>query len=398
MADEYPSLKMPFSTSAAVFPALKPEQVERLASQGRIRNVQAGEILVEAGTKDAPIFVVKTGQIEVVQPLEVGEKPVALFLPGQFTGEMSVLSGGRTLVRVRAREAGEVIEVDREHLLHIIQASSELSEIFMRAFILRRAELIAREFGNAVIVGSDHSAGTLRIREFLGRNGQPYSYIDLDRDTGVQELLDHFQVEVNDVPVVIFRGKEVLRNPTNIQVAECLGLNEDIDLAALRDVVIVGAGPAGLAAAVYAASEGLDVLVLEADVLGGQAGSSSKIENYLGFPEGISGQELASRAYTQALKFGARLTVANGAKMLNCDRKPYTVQLDDNSIIQTRSIIIATGAQYRKLAIENLSQFEGSGVYYAATYIESQLCAGDEVIVVGGGNSAGRPLFSFRKQ
>ena len=390
MADEYPFLNVPFSTSAALFPTLKPEQIDRLASQGRIRNVQAGEILTEAGAKDAPVFIVKTGRLEVIQLSEAGERPVALFLPGQFTGEMSVLSGRRILVRVRAKEESEIIEIDRGHLLYIIQAESELSEIFMRAFILRHAELVAQGFGDALVIGSNHSAGTLRIREFLGRNGHPYSYIDLDRGSGVQELLDHFQVAVNDVPVVICCGKEVLRNPTNGRVAECLGLNEEVDLTAVRDVVIVGAGPAGLAASVYAASEGLDVLVLEADVLGGQAGSSSKIENYLGFPEGISGQELTERAYTQALKFGAQMTVANGAKTIKCDSKPYTVQLDDNLIVQTRSIIIATGAQYRKLAIENLPQFEGAGVYYAATYIESQLCAGDEVIVAGGGNSAGQ--------
>lgn len=390
MTNAYPPLRSPLSSPASVFPTLKPVQIERLASQGRVRQIQPGEVLVEAGEKNAPLFVVKTGQVEVVHPSGATEKPVALFLPGQFTGEISILSGRRILVRVRAKEEGEVIEIDREHLLQLVQADSELSEIFMRAFILRRVELILQEVGDVVVLGSDHSPGALRIREFLGRNGYPYSYIDLDRDAGVQDLLDHFHVAVNDVPVVICRGDMVLRNPTNSQIAESLGFNEAIDQTALRDVVIVGAGPAGLAAAVYAASEGLDVLVLETHAPGGQAGSSSQIENYLGFPAGISGQELATRAYTQAQKFGAQVMIARGARMLACDRKPYVVEIDHDSRVQARSVIIATGAQYRKLPLENLPQFEGSGVYYAATYLESRLCAGEEVIVVGGGNSAGQ--------
>lgn len=390
MTDAYPPLRSILSSTASVFPTLKPAQIERLAAQGRVRQVQPGEVLVEAGEKGAPLFVIKTGQVEVVQPSGGVEKPVALFLPGQFTGEISILSGRPILVRVRAKEAGEVIEIDREHLLQLVQADSELSDIFMRAFILRRVELILQDLGDVVVLGSDHSPSTLRIRQFLGRNGHPHSYIDLDRDAGVQELLDHFHVAVNDVPVVICRGDMVLRNPTNDQIAEGLGFNEAIDQTAVRDAVIVGAGPAGLAAAVYAASEGLNVLVLEENAPGGQAGSSSKIENYLGFPTGISGQELATRAYTQAQKFGAQVMIAKGAKMLKCDRKPYSIEIDHGSPVQARSVIIATGAQYRKLPIENLSQFEGSGVYYAATYVESQLCGGEEVIVVGGGNSAGQ--------
>jgi thioredoxin reductase (NADPH) len=390
MNDEYPPLKSPFSTTASVFPILTPAQIERLAALGRVRQVRAGEVLVEAGDKNTPLFVVRTGQVEAVLPSGAAEKPVALFLPGQFTGEISILSGRRILVRVRAKETGEVIELDREHLLQLVQDDSALSEIFMLAFVLRRVELIAQGFGDVVLLGSDHSPGTLRIREFLTRNGQPYSYVDLDRDTGVQELLDHFHVAVNDVPVVICRGDTALRNPTNGQIAEYLGFNEAIDLAALRDVVIVGAGPAGLAAAVYAASEGLDVLVLEANSPGGQAGSSSKIENYLGFPTGISGQELAMRAYTQAQKFGAQVMVAKCARTLKGNHKPYSIEIDNGPPVQARSVIIATGAQYRKLPLDNLSQFEGSGVYYAATYVESQLCSADEVIVVGGGNSAGQ--------
>jgi thioredoxin reductase (NADPH) len=260
----------------------------------------------------------------------------------------------------------------------------------MRAFIVRRVELIAHGLGDVVLVGSNHCAGTLRVKEFLMRNGHPYSYIDLDRDTDIQDLLDRFHVSAADVPVLICRGEVVLRNPTNQQIANCLGFNEAIDQRQIRDVVVVGAGPAGLAAAVYAASEGLNVLVLETNAPGGQAGSSSKIENYLGFPTGISGQALAGRAYVQAQKFGAQVMIAQRARHLECDYLPYAVEMDDSLRVQARTVIIATGAAYRRPSIENLSQFEGVGVYYGATFMEAQLCRGEEVVVVGGGNSAGQ--------
>jgi thioredoxin reductase (NADPH) len=283
-----------------------------------------------------------------------------------------------------------VIEVDREQLLALVQTDSQLSEIIMRAFILRRVELIAHGLGDVVLLGSNHCSETLRVKEFLTRNGHPYSYIDLDRDGGVQDLLDRLHVTPTDVPVVICRGEVVLRSPTNRQIADCLGFNEGIDQSQIRDVVIVGAGPAGLAAAVYAASEGLDVLVLETNAPGGQAGSSSKIENYLGFPTGISGQALAGRAYTQAQKFGAQVIIAKGAKHLACERMPYAVEIDGGPRVPARTVIIATGAAYRKPSIENLPRFENAGVYYGATFMEAQLCRGEEVVVVGGGNSAGQ--------
>jgi thioredoxin reductase (NADPH) len=283
-----------------------------------------------------------------------------------------------------------VIELDREHLIALVQTDSEIGEIIMRAFITRRVELIAQGLGDVVVVGSNHCSGTLRVKEFLTRNGHPYTYIDLDRDADIQDLLDHFHVTVADVPVVICRSDVVLRNPTIQQIADCLGFNQPIDQTQVRDVVIVGAGPAGLAAAVYAASEGLDVLVLETHAPGGQAGSSSKIENYLGFPTGISGQDLAGRAYTQVQKFGAQMVITKGAKQLTCTRKPYTILIDDGLRVSARTIIIATGAAYRKPPCENLSRFEGTGVYYAATFMEGQLCRGEEVVVVGGGNSAGQ--------
>ena len=301
-----------------------------------------------------------------------------------------MLSGRRGLAQLQSGAVGEVIEVGRDELLALIQTDGDLSEILMRAFILRRAELIARGVGDVVLLGSAHCQGTLRIREFLTRNGHPYTLLDLDRDAGAEELLAHFDVRPADVPVVICRGDVVLRNPTTQRIADALGFNDAIDQTHVRDLVIVGAGPAGLAAAVYGASEGLDVLVLESTAPGGQAGASSRIENYLGFPTGISGQELAARAYNQAQKFGAQLMVGSDAKRLTCDRKPYSIELDDGPRVPARAVIIASGAEYRRLAITNLAQFEGTGVYYAATFMEAQLCGGDEVVVVGGGNSAGQ--------
>jgi len=373
-----------------VFPMLTPEQSARLAVHGQVRSVQRGEVLMEAGEQTPRFFVVTAGHLVIARPAGVTEEPVAVLHPGQFTGEITMLSGRRGFVRIRAGEPGAVIEVERQHVLALVQTDSELSEILLRAFLLRRVELIAHGVSDVVLVGSRHSAGTLRIQEFLTRNGHPYATIDLDRDADVQALLDRFQVTVDDVPVVICRGEVVLRNPTNGQLADCLGFNEAMDHTQVRDLVIVGAGPAGLSAAVYSASEGLDVLLLETHAPGGQAGSSSKIENYLGFPTGISGQELATRAYTQAQKFGAHLLIAQSAARLACDRKPYAIEIDHGPRVLARTIIIATGAAYRRLALTNLAQFEGVGVYYGATFVEAQVCGGEEVIVVGGGNSAGQ--------
>jgi len=373
-----------------IFPTLTPEQISRIAARGRRRAITRGELLVEVGDKTVPFFVVLSGEIEAVRPTDRMETLIVRHQAGQFSGEAAMLSGQRALGRLRVSASGEVIQLTREELLSFIQNDAQLSEILMRAFILRRLELIARDLGDVVVIGSSHSAGTLRVKEFLTRNGHPFQYIDLDRDRTAQELLDHFQVTVADIPVVICRGQAVLRNPTNSQIADCLGMNEDIDQNRVSDLVVVGGGPAGLAAAVYGASEGLDVLVLESNLPGGQAGSSSRIENYLGFPTGISGLDLTGRAYAQALKFGAHLVVAKGATGLACDGQRYTIEIDGGQQVSTRAVIIASGAEYRKLDLANRSAFEGSGIYYGATPMEAQLCVGDEVVVVGGGNSAGQ--------
>jgi thioredoxin reductase (NADPH) len=287
------------SADARIFPTLTAEQIARVAAHGRRRPIARGEVLVEAGDKAVPFFVLLRGELEVLRPSDATEAPIVTHRPGQFSGEGNLIVGRRALARLRASQPGEVIELDREQLHSLLQTDAELSEILMRAFILRRLELIAGGFGDVVLIGSAHNAGTLRVKEFLTRNGHPHQYIDLDRDADAQEMLDRYAVSVADVPVLICGGDRVLRNPSNAQLAACLGFNDAIDSTQRRDLVIVGAGPAGLAAAVYGASEGLDVLVIEANMPGGQAGSSSRIENYLGFPTGISGLELTGRAYAK---------------------------------------------------------------------------------------------------
>ena len=388
-SDSRRGLPLTSSRLEKIFPKLTQAQITRIAAYGRTRSVQTGDVLIEQGDISMPFFVVITGEVEIVRPFGAHETLITIHGNGQFTGDVNMLSGRRSLFRARASKPSEVIELDHKDLLRLVQNDAELSDILMRAFILRRVELIAAGVGDIVLIGSVHSAGTLRIKEFLMRNGHPYSYVDLEQDPDVQNLLDSFQIVASDVPVLICQGQLVLRNPGNQQIADCLGFNETIDQTQLRDLVVIGAGPSGLAAAVYGASEGLDVVVLETSSPGGQAGSSSKIENYLGFPTGISGQDLAGRAYMQAQKFGAKLLIARATRIV-CDHSPYIVEAENGARIPARTILIATGAQYRKLPLKNLSQFEGAGVYYGATFVERQLCSGEEVIVIGGGNSAGQ--------
>jgi thioredoxin reductase (NADPH) len=375
---------------AQMFPLLTPAQIARLEAHGIHRRITKDEILAEPGDRNRPMLVVLSGSIEVVQPGIDGEVLVVVHTPGSFSGEMSTLQSIGSLVRSRVRESGEVLSISDDHLRTIVQTDAELSELFMRAFILRRVGLIQSQAGDVILLGSSHSAGTLRLQQFFTRNSYPFVNLDVNADPTVQGLLERFHVTADEVPVLLCRGEVVLKNPSNEEVAACLGMNQQIDDDRVRDVIVVGAGPAGLAAAVYAASEGLDVLVLETGTPGGQAGSSSKIENYLGFPTGISGLALAARARVQAQKFGAEIRTAYTALRLYCDARPYAVELGPDHTVRARSIIIATGAEYRQLAIENASRFLGTGIYYAATATEVRRCENKEVIVVGGGNSAGQ--------
>ena len=384
-----PTINSP-DRQAEAFPVLSPAQIARIRPYGNVRTVHAGEVLFEPGMSGMPCFVVLSGKLDIVVSGLSGEHVFVTYGPGQFSGEVVLISGARALSRGRVAEPGEFLEIAADALRTLIGKDAELSDIFMRAFLLRRVAMIAGGLGNVAVLGSQHSSNTLRLREFLTRNGHPYRYVDLDIDKESQELLDRFDVKLEDIPVVICSGKTVLRNPTNQRLAECLGFAGHIDEHRIYDVAIVGAGPAGLAAAVYAASEGLDAVVIESEFPGGQAGASSKIENYVGFPMGISGQELAGRAVVQAEKFGAQMTVGQKVVKVKCDQRPYELILENGGLIETRSIVIATGAQYNKPSVQNLERFEGQGIYYAATFMEAQLCTGEEIIVVGGGNSAGQ--------
>ncbi len=372
------------------FPLLTPAQIERLRPHGKLRHVEAGEVLFEPGDSNVPVYVVLSGGLEILQPCPKGVRSVVRHVPGSITGEFAVISGQRALLRGQVIASGEFLQIASGEFRALVAKDAELDDILMKAYILRRMLLISEEASNVLVLGSLNCANTLRLREFLGRNGYPYKFIDLDTDERSQSILDHFQVKVDEVPVVICNARSVLRNPSIRELADCLGLNVSIDESQVRDLIVVGAGPSGLAAAVYAASEGLNVLVVETGSPGGQAGSTSRIENYLGFPMGISGQELAGRALAQAQKFGANMMIARTAVRLECDRRPYQVILDEGTRLPTRSIVLAAGAQYNKPPIPKLSQFEGSGVYYGATAMESQLCVGEDVVVIGGGNSAGQ--------
>jgi thioredoxin reductase (NADPH) len=372
-----------------MFPQLTAVQIARISAHSRKIAIKKGEVLAEPGDRGR-MFVVLSGSIEVVQPTLTGETLVTVHRPGGFSGDVGTLSGIAGVVRLRVREDGEVLIIEEAQLRDIVQTDSELSELFMRAFILRRVSLITSQSSDVILLGSSHSAGTLRLQQFLTRNTYPFVNLDVETDATVRDLLERFQVKLEDIPVVVCRASLVLKNPSNEEVAACLGMNQVIDDERIRDVIVVGAGPAGLAAGVYAASEGLDVLVIETGTPGGQAGSSSKIENYLGFPTGISGLALASRALIQAQKFGAEIRTAYTALHLRCEARPYAIEMGNGHRVRARTVVIATGADYRQLALENASRFLGTGIYYAATATEARRCGNAEVIVVGGGNSAGQ--------
>ncbi len=284
-----------------------------------------------------------------------------------------------------------MLEVTRDAVLSLMAKDTELGDILMGAFVVRRQVLIQLGEGNVILFGTKASGRTLPLREFLTRNNYPFTYVDLETDTSFPQLIEKLAVRSGEIPVAYCNNRYVLRNPSIGELAACLDLNLNIDTdKSVRDVVVIGAGPAGLAAAVYAASEGLKTLIIEKGAPGGQAGSSSKIENYLGFPVGVSGQELVNRANAQAQKFGAQLIVAQSVVHIDCSRQPYKVILESGGKLRGRSIVIATGAQYALLPIDDANAFSGRGVYYNATHMEAQLCDSEEVVVVGGGNSAGQ--------
>ncbi len=380
-----------------MFPKLTVAQRARLEPHSTRHETSAGEILLDVGAQPLGIFIVAEGSVEALVPTsDVRSEScdyalLNLLAPGDFSGELSTLRGTAGLVRLRVRDAGSVLQMSLDDLRRVVQNDAELSELFMRAFILRRMGVLQSGHSEVTLLGSSsHSGDTLRIREFLTRNARPYVNIDLDRDADARALLDRFHVLPEEIPVLICRGGEVLKNPDNGALAKCLGINAPRNDDDVYDLVVIGAGPAGLAAAVYAASEGVRTCVVDSFAPGGQAGTSSRIENYLGFPTGISGAALAGRALSQAQKFGAELSVAWEAVRLRCEEWPYTVEMRSGRLARGRTILIASGARYRMLDVVDPSRFLGNGVYYAATHLEAKLCEAEEAVVVGGGNSAGQ--------
>jgi len=369
-------------------PTLNREHIDRIKSVAQLRSVRSGEVLYEPSCPDVPLFIVLDGTVSISRTGE-DEKVLAIRESGQFTGEMSLISGNRPLLTARVTQDGAVLELTREKVLSLMAKDTEVGDILMGAFVARRLLAIQLGEGNVVLFGTKSSGRTLALREFLTRNGHPFTYIDIDTDSCASELMEKLAVRNGEIPVVYCNRRYVLRNPSIAELAACLDLNINIDKG-VRDVLVIGAGPAGLAAAVYAASEGLKTLVIEKSAPGGQAGSSSRIENYLGFPMGLSGQELANRSIAQAQKFGAQLMVAQSVVHIDSSRQPYKVVLESSLKFNARSVVIATGAQYARLPIEEAEAFTGRGIYYNATHMEAQLCDSEEVAVVGGGNSAGQ--------
>jgi thioredoxin reductase (NADPH) len=378
-----------------MFPTLAGDDVERLCRLGERRSYKAGERVVTAGQVGPGLVLVLSGKLEAIQGGGFGRpETIVTHGPGQFSGELAQLSARPSFVDVEAREAVEALVIPSERLRDLMVQEANLGERIMRALILRRVGLLESAASGPVIIGRADHSDVLRLQNFLGRNGQPHRFLDSETDSCATTLIDRFHVDTHHLPIVLCPNGKLLRNPSDTELARCIGLMRPIDATKLYDVAIVGAGPAGLAAAVYAASEGLSVIVLDCRAFGGQAGASSRIENYLGFPTGISGMALMARAYNQAQKFGAELVIPDQAKRLsNGDGalgKNFVLDVGDAERLQARTIVLASGARYRRLDIANLAQFEGSSVHYWASPIEARLCGGQEVALVGAGNSAGQ--------
>jgi thioredoxin reductase (NADPH) len=370
------------------FPRLDEEQRARLRAIGAVRKVVSGEVLYREGEAGYDFFLVESGIVAMVQGYGSENRVIIVHGPHRFLGELSLLTGSRALLSAVVRDPGEVIQIPVATLVGAVAGDEELSNIILRAYLSRRSILIEVEAG-VKVVGSRYSLDTRRLREFLARNRAPYKWMDLETDAEADILLRALGVQPSETPVVV-GGAGVLRNPSNSELATMLGLGARGAPPALCDLVVVGGGPAGLAAALYGASEGLDTQAIDSVAFGGQASTSSRIENYLGFPTGISGSELTERARLQASRFGARLVMPAEAVGLARAEGHYAIRLAGGETVNGRTVIVATGAQYRKLDIPQLERYEGVGVYYAATQAEAQVCAGDPVLIVGGGNSAGQ--------
>jgi thioredoxin reductase (NADPH) len=381
----------PYRRPDQTFPHLSLGMMERALGYGSELIAPDKMVLFERGQRASDFFIIREGSIDILESEEDGSfKVLTTHSAAQFTGEMDLFNRRESLVTARAKGECRLIRIDWTNFGRMMTREPDLAEIVMRAFMLRRLGFIRHSQGGILILGKSRAADTLRLQRFLIRNNYPHHVVDIEDDPHGKDLVDTFHLLPSNAPVVIAPGIALMFNPSNSLLAEALGLNEKMDPSEVFDVVVVGAGPSGLAAAVYAASEGLNTLMIERMAPGGQAGTSSRIENYLGFPTGISGQALAARAQAQAQKFGARLAVSRAAVTLDTEIRPFGILLDDAETVRARSVIIATGARYRKLDLPNYEKFEGEGIHYAATAMESKMCRSQEVVVVGGGNSAGQ--------
>ncbi|WP_395408225.1 FAD-dependent oxidoreductase [Pseudoduganella sp. UC29_106] len=375
-----------------IFPLLNEGQMRRVARYGTTVCIAAGEYLYHQGERHTSMFVIVSGEIEVTRQAPLGVHSLGRHGRGLFTGDTGTLAGRASSATVRAVSEVVAVRIDEEAVRTLVVSEAELSELIMRAFILRRVSFFNDRQAGVIVIGTQSSASTLRVREFLTRNLQPSAYFDMATHEGTADIMARFGITEDDAPAVVTQSGQVLKKPTMRQLADAVGISADRLKGEKYDVVVVGAGPAGLASAVYGASEGLRVAVLDAKAPGGQAGASSRIENYFGFPTGISGQALAGRGLTQARKFGAEVAVPVEVRRVDCGGpgEDFTIHMDDGECVYARSIVIATGARYRKPDLPELGRYEGRGVYYAASFMEAQFCHQEEVVVVGGGNSAGQ--------
>lgn len=381
--------------SEQMFPALEPDEIDRVRRFGEARSFKSGDALAKTGSVTPGLMIILSGSVDITQQDQVGHRThIVTHKPGSFMGELAQLSGRPALVDAHALEDVETLVIPPDKLRSLLIAEAELGERIMRALILRRVGLIESGGGGPVIVGPAANADVLRLANFLSRNGHPHQQLDPETDPCAKTLVERFSIDMGALPIVLCPGGQLLKNPTETELARCIGLVGPIDPDRTYDVAIVGSGPAGMAAAVYAASEGLSVIVLDCRAFGGQAGASARIENYLGFPTGITGMALMGRAFSQAQKFGAEFAIPAQAVGLevngNKDAAAFVVRLSGDEYVNTRAVVIASGVRYRRLEVENVCDYEGSCIHYWASPLEGKLCSKQEVVLVGAGNSAGQ--------
>jgi thioredoxin reductase (NADPH) len=386
-----------------MFPVLERAEIERVRRFGELRRYGATEALAKVGQVGAGLSIILAGKVEITQHDESGQrKLIVTHGVGEFMGELAQLAGRPVLVDAYALEPVEALVIRPDRLRALLVAEAELGERIMRALILRRVGLLETGAGGPVVVGRADDGDVLRLEGFLRRNGHPHQRLDPETDAEAKALIERFHVDPGQMPIVLCPGGQLLRNPGEVELARCIGLVGPIDPNRLYDVVVVGAGPAGLAAAVYGGSEGLSVLALDCRAFGGQAGASSRIENYLGFPTGITGLALMARAYNQAQKFGVEMAIPDEVRSLDpaggTDGAPFVLRLSNSERVNARAVVVASGARYRRPPVENLEAYESSSVHYWASPLEGKLCAGQEVALVGAGNSAGQAVVYLASQ